>query len=118
MADLRDLLSRLARVEGITAAVLVSRDGFVIESAGIGADLDAEALGAVISSSISVIEDAGRELKAGDLNQAMLEYENGIVMISLVGSDAILAVKAGLRLNLGNIRYQVKKITPELLRVM
>jgi hypothetical protein len=114
MADLKALLSRIARMDGIRAAVVVSRDGFVIESAAGSYDIDTEAIGAIISTGIGITEDMGKELRVGALVQSMIEYDDGIVVMTLLGNEAVLAVTANLKVNLGNLRYQVKKIAPEL----
>jgi len=114
MANLKDLLRDLVRVEGIKAAVVVARDGFVIDGVVEGGTFDIEAVGAVVSTGIGSSEIMGRELKVGQMTQGLVEYEHGIITVSRVGKDAILAVVADLQANLGNVRYQVKKRTPEL----
>ena len=114
MADLQSLLSELVNVEGITTAVVVGRDGFVINGVSNGAGLDIEAVGAVISTGIGSAEAMGRNLNVGAMSQGMVEYKNGIIVMSFLGSDAILAVVADLNANLGNVRFQVKKKSPEI----
>lgn len=117
MNNLSNLLSELTQVEGINTAVVVGRDGFIIDGAGNGT-IDAEAVGAVISTGIGSSEIMGKELGVGGMTQGMVEYANGIVMTSLLGSDAVLAVVADLKANLGNVRYQVKKRAPEVQRAL
>jgi len=55
----------------------------------------------------------GRELNVGIMNQGMMEYSGGLIMMSLVGGDAILAVVADTQANLGYVRLQIKKRLPE-----
>ncbi len=112
MATLKEVLYALTRAEGINTAVLASRDGFVIEGMSNGGALDTDAVGAVISTGIGSSEVMGRELGVGGMNQSMIEYDRGIIMISFLGNEAILAVVADLNANLGGIRYQVKKYMP------
>jgi uncharacterized protein len=112
MSRLNELLGELTRAEGINTAVITSRDGFVIEGVTSGGALDTDAVGAVISTGIGSSEVMGRELGVGDMSQSMIEYGEGIIMISFLGADAILAVVADLTANLGNVRYQVKKQLP------
>lgn len=109
MAILKDLLADLAKVEGVNAAVVVGRDGFVIEGVSDTSSMDIEAVGAVISTGIGSAEMMGRELKVGAMTQALVEYKNGILVTSLLGRDAVLAVAADVTANLGNVRYQIKK---------
>lgn len=114
MATLRDLLDDLVRIEGINTAVLVGRDGFVIDGIQSGGSLDVEDIGAVISTGIGSSEIMGNELAVGTLSQTMVEFEKGIVLVNLVGDNAILAVVADLKTPLGNVRYQVKKRLPDI----
>ncbi len=112
MASLKDQLQDLVQVEGINTAVIVGRDGFVIEGITKGGALDIEAVGAVVSTGIGASEVMGRELGVGAMSVGMLEFNDGVIEMSFVGNDAILAVVADGSANLGNVRYQVKKRLP------
>ena len=114
MTAIKELLTQLARINGIDTALVVSRDGFIIEAVSRSIDIDTEAVGAVISTQIGITENIGRELKIGAFNQIMLECDRGVAMMSMVGDEVILVVMCSLGINLGNIRYQVKKVTPEI----
>ena len=109
MSQLTDDLNELVNVEGINSAVVVGRDGFVIEGVASGTSLDADAVGAVISTGIGSSEVMGRELEVGVMTQGMVEYDDGLIVMALLGDDAILAVVADLAANLGNVRFQIKK---------
>ncbi len=114
MANMKRLLSEFTQVEGINTAVVVGRDGFVIEGVSNGANLDVEAVGAVVSTGIGASEVMGRELGVGAMTQGMAEYKDGVIVMSYLGREAVLAVVADLNANLGNVRYQVKKRTTDL----
>ena len=118
MAPLKNLLGELVKIEGVTTAVVVGRDGFVIDGASAHGALDADAIGAVISTGIGSAEVMGGELKLGAMSQSMFEYNEGIIVMSLAGPEAILAVVADIKANLGNVRYQVKKRLPEISKCM
>lgn len=109
MATLKEELAELVKVEGIGTAVVVSRDGFVIEGASNGNSLDMDAVGAVVSAGIGASEVMGNELHVGAIQQSMVEYDSGIIVATLLGNLATLAIVADLKANLGNVRYQVKK---------
>ena len=118
MANTKSLLSELVKVEGINAAVVVGRDGFVIEGTTSGGRLDIEAVGAVISTGIGSSEVMGEALKVGEMTQAMVEYKEGVIVMGLLGRKAILAVVADSKANLGNVRYQLKQRGPEIERAL
>jgi uncharacterized protein len=109
MADVKAILNEFLTVEGVKASLVIGRDGFVIQFANSTGGVDNDAIAASISAGIGSSEVIGRELKIGKLEQGMYEYKEGMLIISLLGADAILAVVADQRSNLGNIRYQVKK---------
>ncbi len=113
MVSIRSLLHDLVSVDGINTAVLISRDGFVIEGVTTG-KLDTEAVGAVVATGIGSAEVMGRELQTGEMTQTMLEYANGVIVMGVLGDEIILAVVAELGASLGNVRYQVKKMRPKL----
>jgi uncharacterized protein len=114
MANLKQQLEDLIKVEGISTAVVVGRDGFVIDGATNGAGMDIEAVGAVISTGVGTAEIMGKELKVGTMSQGMVEYSDGIIVMNFLGKEAILACVAGTNANLGNVRYQIRKREPEI----
>ena len=109
----RHILNNLVEVEGIIAAVLVGRDGFVIEFAG-ESRIDTEAVGALVTIAFSAFEGMGKDLKIGPVTQIMSEFERSMIMAVAIGEDAILAVVAAANANLGSIRFQVKRYSREL----
>jgi uncharacterized protein len=118
MGALRDVLNDLVKVEGVTTAVVVGRDGFVLDGVSRSATLDTEAVGAVISTGIGSSEVVGRELGVGEMTQGLLEYKGGLIVMGLVGRDGIVAIVADIGANLGNVRYQLKKRIPEIEKVL
>ncbi len=108
-ASLRDQLTDLSKVDGVTTVVVVSRDGFVIDGVTAGDDIDVDAVGAIMSAGVGSSEVMGRELNIGQMTQIMSEYKGGVIVASFLGEGSILVIVADLTANLGNIRYQVKK---------
>ena len=118
MASLREQLSDLIKVEGIKTAVIVGRDGFVIEGITSDSGIDIEAVGAVISTGLGSSEVMGKELKVGELTQGMQEYSEGVLVMSALGKEALLCLVCELGSNLGMVRFQIKKTGPTLLASM
>ncbi|AFC98881.1 putative distant relative of homeotic protein bithoraxoid [Methanocella conradii HZ254] len=105
---LKRILGDLAKVEGVNAAAIVGRDGFIIEHvANIQVDMDA--LGAMASTSVGTSEAMGIELGKGNFEQVLVELEKGPIMLSLISQNEILAIVAEHGANIGRIRYEVKK---------
>jgi uncharacterized protein len=105
---LKRILSDLAKVEGVSGAAIVGRDGFIIEHVS-NMTMDVDALGAMASTSVGTSEAMGIELGKGNFEQVLVELEKGPVILSLVTENEILAIVAEAGANIGRIRYEVKK---------
>lgn len=106
---LRGILDGLMKLEGVSAALVVGRDGFVIESVS-AEGIDADAVGAIAASGLGAAESMGGELHLGPLGSILIEYEMGPVAVSLAGPDAVLAVVGDQKANLGRLRIEMRKI--------
>jgi uncharacterized protein len=111
MSNDKTILRDLNKVEGIHEALIVGRDGFVIQHEG---DMDADSAGAVMSTVIGSVEAMGRDLSVGGVFEIMAEYKNGVVIVAPIGRDALLGIAANEGANLGMIRHSVKKSMREL----
>ncbi len=109
------ILKELNNAPGIHETLVVGRDGFVIDNVG---DMDADAVGAVISTAIGAVEAMGRDCEQGGLFEVMAEYKDGVIIAAPIGRDALLGVVAGSDANLGAIRHAVKKNMRELERAL
>ena len=105
---LNRILSDLTKVEGVNAAAIVGRDGFIIEHVA-NIQMDVDALGAMASTSVGTSEAMGIELGKGNFEQVIVELEKGPIILSLVTENEILAIVAETGANIGRIRYEVKK---------
>lgn len=112
MASTTNLLKELVELDGVTTAVIVGRDGFVIDGVSNSGKMETDTVGAVISAGTGSSEVMGKELSVGFMTQGMMEYSDGMIMMSLVGNEAILAVVANPKANLGYVRFQIKKRMP------
>lgn len=106
---LRAILDGLLTVEGVTAALVVGRDGFVIEAVSTQG-IEADSVGAIAASSMLASESMGEELKLGVMGSLLIEFELGPVAISPAGPEAILAVVGNQSVNLGRLRIEMRKI--------
>jgi CheY-like chemotaxis protein/predicted regulator of Ras-like GTPase activity (Roadblock/LC7/MglB family) len=115
---IKERLGGLAATPGVRFVVLTDREGFLIETAGdFSAETD-EAAGALASCLAEASDGIGRELGQGQLMGTILEYEAGTLLLQAVGPEALLAVLVDEPGALGKIRYYVRKVVPELARVL
>jgi hypothetical protein len=109
MSQLKDVLLDLAKVEGVLAALVVGRDGFVVEGMSSEESVDLEAVGAIVASNIAAADSMGREMARGTLRSMLLEYDDGPVCVGPAGPDAVLVVVGGRNANLGRIRLEMRR---------
>jgi len=100
------VLNELRKNTGVSQCLVVGRDGFVIDHVG---ELEADAVGAIISTAIGAVESLGRDSDQGSLFEFMAEFEGGVTLVAPIGRDAVLGVVASTETNLGRVRYGVKK---------
>lgn len=110
-----DILEELLKVPGVTAAVVVGRDGFVIESAGGSTAISLDDLGAALANAINGVEEMGTELKIAKFQDLFVEYGRAVIMCRPV-ADAVIAITAPDASKLGIIRHKVKPLIEELAR--
>jgi predicted regulator of Ras-like GTPase activity (Roadblock/LC7/MglB family) len=105
---LKQILGEFLKIEGVSAAVVVGRDGFVIESA-VSGKMDIDALGAMASTGLGTSEAMGKELGKGELRQLLVELDKGPIIMSPLSADELIAIVAENESNVGRIRYELKK---------
>lgn len=110
-----DILKEFLDVPGISTAVVVGRDGFVIEATGGTRGLSLDALGASLAYAINGIEMMGKELQIRSFQDLSVEYEGALIIARPVG-DAIIALVAADASQLGVVRYKIKPLVAELAR--
>jgi predicted regulator of Ras-like GTPase activity (Roadblock/LC7/MglB family) len=108
-----DILKDFLDVPGIGTAVVVGRDGFVIEATAGTKGLSLDALGASLAHAINGIEMMGKELQIKTFQDLFVEYGGAMIITRPVG-DAIVALVASDASQLGIIRYKIKPLVAEL----
>jgi len=109
------ILAQFAAIDGVQWAVLVDREGFLLEASTDSA-VDPEIAGALSACLAESSDGLGRELGRGALQGMILEYEHGMVVLYSVGAAALLAIGLGEPSVLGKVRYYAKKTLPELIQ--
>ena len=108
MPTIRDLVAAIRQHEGVEAAVVLGRDGLLIDSQAI-ASLDPEHVAAHVPSIIQFADEFGTAASRGALQTAVLEYESGLAVISCLSPDAVLLVLVQHSANLGQLLYELRR---------
>lgn len=109
MSQLKDVLADMTRVDGVVAAMIVGRDGFVVEGMTSEERVDLEALAAIVASNISAADSMGKEIGRGVLRTMLLEYDDGPVAVGPAGADAVMVVVGTRQANLGRVRLEMRR---------
>ncbi len=107
------ILQEILTIPGVETVVILSRDGFVIESAGKTSGDSSETIGATLATSLSAIEESARDLDAQPFRDLFVDYGTVVVLCRPLGS-AVLAVFSTQACQLGVVRYRLKGPVAEL----
>jgi len=114
---LKQILSEFLSVNGVAAAALIGRDGFVIEI--VQADpLDIDALGVLCCGQMKFFERNGRELRMGLPRQIVQEYRDGTLLIFPVTWDEFLVVLTSTNSGLGQLASSLPRISERIAAVI
>lgn len=111
---LADLLDRFRVLQSVELAAIVAHDGLLIES-NADPDQNVDAVCAVASNGLAMAEALGREIDKGGTVQTVLEYDEGLVLLEPISSEAMLLLVTNMREELGYIRFLVALHREELL---
>jgi len=108
MPTIRDLVGAIRQREGVEAAVVLGRDGLLIDSQAVG-DLDAENVAAHVPSIINAADEFGAAAARGGLTTAVLEYPDGLAVVSTLTSEAVLLVLVSPSANVGQLLFELRR---------
>ena len=108
MPTIRDLVGAIRQREGVEAAVVLGRDGLLIDSQTLP-NLDAEHIAAHIPSIINASEELAGASKRGELLTAVLEYEQGFAIVSVLSAEAVLLVLVQHSADVGKLLFELRK---------
>ena len=108
MPTIRDLVGAIRQREGVEAAVVLGRDGLLIDSQ---ADdrINAEHIAAYLPSIVQFADEYGAAAARGELHTAILEHERGMSVICCLSADALLLVLVQPSANLGQLMYELRR---------
>ncbi|MBI2407983.1 MAG: roadblock/LC7 domain-containing protein [Gemmatimonadetes bacterium] len=108
MPTIRDLVAAIRDREGVQAAIVLGRDGLVIDGQGVPT-LDTENVAAHVPPILLAADELGHATAQGALQTEVLEYERGYAIVSALSPDAVLLVLALLSVNLAQLLYELRR---------
>jgi uncharacterized protein len=101
----------------IEASAVVSVDGLIMASA-LPAEVEEDRVSAMSAAMLSLGERISMELGRGSLEQVFIRGNNGYVILSAVGEEAVLTVLAREGAKLGLIFLEMRRAAEQLERVV
>ena len=92
----------------IEASAVISTDGLMI-AAALPQGLDEDRVGAMSAAMLSLGDRTSTELGRGELEQVLIKGDNGFVLMTHAGDDAVVTVIAKPKAKLGLIFLDVKR---------
>lgn len=101
----------------IQASAVVSVDGLIIASALPG-NVEEDRVSAMSAAMLSLGERISMELRRGELDQVYIRGNEGYVMLTAVGKDAVLTVMANADAKLGLIFLDINRTAESLAQLI
>jgi len=108
MPTIRELVRAIAQRDGVEAAVVLGRDGLLIEGRTSDA-LDGEHLAALAPAVVSAADSVGETASRGAFITAVLEFAHGVALISSLNADALLLVMVHPGANVGSLLFDLRR---------
>jgi|GEM_PF-1532742 len=102
------VLAGLIKTKGVTVAMTVAGDGYVVDSI-VNETIDYAQIGKKISSGIEVIRHWRDEEKGKSFLYWVLEFEQGLVVVRAINREYFLVAIAKAGANFGAMRYSMDK---------
>mgnify|MGYP001028901270 FL=1 len=108
MPTIRELVAAIRQRDGVEAAIVLGRDGLLIDGQAV-TNLDAEGLAAHVPSIITAADEFGAASQRGPLVTAVLEHPRGLVVVSVLSPEAMLLVLVQPEANIGQLLFELRR---------
>ena len=114
----RELMERLRnKVTGVTAIVIVGPSG-VIEHLTAGPTLDIDAFAGEYATLLRIARRTSDDAGTGDLLEHIVVSEKSVIVARHISSDYFLILVANDRDQLGRARYELKKVSSDMAKIL
>ncbi|MEJ5241183.1 MAG: roadblock/LC7 domain-containing protein [Anaerolineales bacterium] len=101
----------------IEASAVVSVDGLIMASA-LPADVEEDRVSAMSAAMLSLGERIAAELGRGGLEQVYIKGDNGFIVLTSVGEEAVLTALARQEAKLGLIFLEMRRAAEDLRKIV
>src|SRR6202035_3838072 len=97
----------VSRVDAVRQALILSRDGLVVETSQNLSREDAEHLSAIAAGIQSLARGASQLFRGGNVRQVIIEMDSAFLFVTSAGNGACLAVLSSAAADAGIIAYEM-----------
>jgi predicted regulator of Ras-like GTPase activity (Roadblock/LC7/MglB family) len=108
MPTIRDLVGAIRQREGVEAAVVLGRDGLLIDGQA-APRLDAEHIAAHVPAVVTAAEELGTAAGRGAIATAVLEYDAGVAIVAAMSREAVLVVLVQPTANIAQLVLELRR---------
>ena len=116
-AGLKGIIEEIRGISDIDAFALVRRDGVVIAH-GLNDGTDPRIIGAMTATITGTAELATEQLQQGRFLRTIVEFEQGKILLTNAGSQALLMSLVVSDANLGLVLLQLEKIGNKIAKML
>lgn len=108
MATIRDVVQVLGQRDGVDTIVVLGRDGLPIDSFSRN-QTDIEGVAALVPSLVNACNALGVSAARGEFNSCVSEYGGGLVVITVITPEALIAVFSGPDADVGKLLFELRR---------
>ncbi|MCX5764433.1 MAG: roadblock/LC7 domain-containing protein [Gemmatimonadetes bacterium] len=108
MSTIRELVAVVRQREGVDAAVVLGRDGVLIDAAAVPL-LDAGRVAAFVPAVVRFAQELSNATGQGALRTALLEHDSGVALIMALSDETLLLVIAQQTDSLSALLYELRR---------
>ena len=112
-APVKRILTELTKLEGVKGAIIVSKDGMLVDAVVPVREFDPEDLAASVTQAVVNLQKIGETFNLGEPKILSQEYENGMIVAGDLGDNFVLVI-ADKTAMVGMIRNEIKKLRDKL----
>ena len=106
-----------AAAPDIEASAVVSVDGLIMASA-LPAEVEEDRVSAMSAAMLSLGERIAGELGRGGLDQVYIKGNDGFIVLTAIGDEAVLTALANQKAKLGMIFLEMRRAAEELIKLV
>jgi len=108
MPTIRDVVEALGTRPGVDAVLVVGRDGLAIDTR-VADGVDPESVSALLPGVVGAITQLGSAGGRGDFGTGILEFAGGLAVVSVLSTDALLAILVRPATNVGPLLLDLRR---------